>query len=40
MVDNKTYLCKYEKCNPLSARKGIWVSEPTYRDINTSLQRK
>ena len=49
IVDNEKYLCQHEKLHPLIARRGKWVSETMYRDIeklvnkthiNTSLQRE
>ena len=49
LVDNKTFLCEYNKFYPLTARRGKWISEiridilkksfsMTHR--NTSLQRE
>ena len=33
LVDNKTVLCQHGKFHPLTARKGEWISETMYRDI-------
>ena len=32
-IDNKNCLCQHENLHPLTARKGKWVSEIMYRDI-------
>ena len=48
LIDDKNNLCQHNKLHPLTDRKGKWISETTYRDIenlfrmihrNTSLQR-
>ena len=49
LVDNKKCLCQHEKLYPLTDRRGKWISETMYRDIeklfnkthiNTPLQRE
>ena len=48
LIDNKTFLCQHKKLQPLTVRRGKWISETLYRDIeniikmihgNISLQR-
>ena len=48
LIDNNFLLCQHKKLHPLTARRGKWISETLYRDIeksqkmihrNTSLQR-
>ena len=48
LIDDKNNLCQNNKLHPLTDRKGKWISETMYRDIenlfsmihrNTSLQR-
>ena len=33
LVDNRKSLCQHNKLRPLTARRGKWVSEKIYRDI-------
>ena len=33
MVDNKGNMCQHNKLQPLTARRGKWISETMYRDI-------
>ena len=37
LVDNKTIMCQYTKLHPLTARRGKWISETIYRDIEKSF---
>ena len=48
LIDNKTIMCQHKKLHPLTSRRGKWISETMYRDIekiikiihgNISLQR-
>ena len=36
-VDNKNCLFQHKFLNPLTARKGKWISETMYRDLEKSL---
>ena len=33
LIDKKTILCQHKKLHPLTARRGKWISETLYRDI-------
>ena len=48
LIDNKCFLCQHNKFNSLTSRRGKWISETLYIDIeniikivhvNISLQR-
>ena len=38
LVDNKIFLCQYNKLHPLIARTGKWTPETMYRDIEYTIQ--
>ena len=38
LVDNKKNLCQHNKFHPLTARRGKWISEKMYRDIEKIIQ--
>ena len=38
LVDNKKCLCQHEKLYPLTDRRGKWISETMYRDIEKQFQ--
>ena len=33
LVDNKAIMCQHNKLHPLTARRGKWIPETMYRDI-------
>ena len=37
-IDNKTFLCQHNKLHPLTARRGKWISETLYREIQTIIK--
>ena len=37
LVDNKIFLCQHNKLHPLIARRGKWILETMYRDIEKSF---
>ena len=39
LIDNKKFLCQHNKFQPLTARRGKWISETLYRDIATILKK-
>ena len=39
LIDNKSCLCKHEKLHPLTARKGEWILERLYKDIEKSFNK-
>ena len=38
IIDNKTFLCQNNKLHPLKARRGKWISETIYRDIENIIK--
>ena len=33
LMDNKTFPCQHKKLDPLTARRGKWIPEKLYREI-------
>ena len=33
LMDNKTFLCQHKKLDPLTSRRGKWIPETLYREI-------
>ena len=38
LIDNKNILCQHNKFYPLTDRRGKWISEKIYRDIENIIQ--
>ena len=38
LVDSKFFMCQHKKLNPLTARRGKWISETLYRDIENIIK--
>ena len=38
LIDNKNILCQHNKLYPLSDRRGKWISETMYREIENIIQ--
>ena len=39
LIDNKNFLCQHNKLHPLRARRGKWISEKLYREIETIIKK-
>ena len=38
LIDNRTFLCQHKKLHPLTYRRGKWISEKMYRDIENIIE--
>ena len=38
LINNKTFLCQYNRLHPLTARRQKWISEKLYREIATIIK--
>ena len=38
LMDNKKILCQHKKLNPLTARRGKWIPETLYREIENIVK--
>ena len=38
LIDNKTFMCQHNKLHPLTARRGKWIPETMYSDIENIIK--
>ena len=38
LIDNKMFLCQHDKLHPLTDRRGKWISETLYREIENIIK--